>query len=162
MMNRKLFLSATVAAAAFALAGCASQRGSSASAPAGASSAASNEVVYVATLAASEEVPPNSSQGRGTAEVRVNTTTNQVRWTTNWSGLTGAATMAHIHGPAAKGANAGVVVPMAGVTGQAGSAQGNGTLTQAQYGDLAAGLYYVNIHTAQNPGGEIRGQLMRR
>ena len=42
------------------------------------------------------------------------------------------------------------------------STEGRGKLTQAQYGDLAAGLYYVNIHTAQYPGGEVRGQLQRK
>ena len=74
---------------------------------------------------------------------------------------TGPATMAHIHGPAAKGANAGVVVPFPGAPGQA-AVEGKAKLTPTQYGDLAAGLYYVNVHTAQYPGGEVRGQLMRK
>ncbi|GAB2578555.1 CHRD domain-containing protein [Ramlibacter solisilvae] len=119
-------------------------------------------VVYTATLTPNEEVPPAAnSKGQGTAEVRVDTKTNEVSWTVSYSGLTGPATMGHIHGPAAAGSNAGVVVPFAGVAG-AQSAQGKGTITQAQYGDLAAGLYYVNIHTAQYPGGELRGQLRKK
>lgn len=164
MLNRKAFLTTTTAAlAALAIAGCASQRPSSSGMPSAAPSSAGGEQVYTATLGASEEVPPSSSQGRGTAEVRVDPGSRQLRWTLNWSGLTGPATAAHIHGPAARGANAGVIVPFAGVSGGAsGSAQGTGTLTQAQYDDLMGGRTYVNVHTAQHPGGEIRGQLMRR
>jgi hypothetical protein len=119
-------------------------------------------VVYTATLVPTEEVPPASnSRGQGTAEVRVDTKTNEVIWLVSYNGLTGPATAAHIHGPASAGSNAGVVVPFSGVAG-AQSAQGKATITQAQYGDLAAGLYYVNVHTAQYPGGEIRGQLRKK
>ena len=38
--------------------------------------------------------------------------------------------------------------------------QGSATLTDAQAADLMAGRWYVNIHTAANPNGEIRGQLL--
>ena len=73
-----------------------------------------------------------------------------------YSGLTGALTGAHIHGPAAAGANAGIVVPFAN---SPSPIVGEAKLTPAQAGDLMAGLYYVNLHTPGNPGGEIRGQL---
>jgi hypothetical protein len=143
----------------FGLAGCAHKmdHGSMTSAP-----SSSNVQVYTATLTSAEEVPPaTDSRGTGTAEVRVDTSTNELTWKVTYSGLTGPATMGHIHGPAAKGQNAGVVVPFTNVAGQT-SAEGKAKITQAQYGDLAAGLYYVNIHTAAHPGGEIRGQLMRK
>ena len=39
--------------------------------------------------------------------------------------------------------------------------EGSATLTDAQAADLAAGRYYINIHTAANPGGEIRGQVTK-
>ena len=39
--------------------------------------------------------------------------------------------------------------------------EGSATLTDAQAADLVAGKYYVNIHTAANPGGEIRGQVTK-
>jgi hypothetical protein len=71
--------------------------------------------------------------------------------------LSGDATAAHFHGPATPGVNAGVTVPMKApltspITGEA-------TLTPEQAADLMAGKWYFNVHTAANPGGEIRGQL---
>ena len=67
--------------------------------------------------------------------------------------------MAHFHGPAAPGVAAGVAVPLAAPL--ASPINGMATLTDGQIGDLRAGLWYINIHTAQNPGGEIRGQLLK-
>ena len=66
--------------------------------------------------------------------------------------------MAHFHGPADKGVNAGVVVPFAPPI--TSPYHGTATLTDAQIQDLEAGKWYVNVHTAANPGGEIRGQVM--
>lgn len=117
--------------------------------------------VYEATLNGTQEVPPNTSAGTGKAEVQVDPSTYKIRWRVTHSDLSGPATAAHIHGPAAPTANAGVVVPFTGdmnsqpITGEA-------TLTPAQYADLAAGLYYVNVHTTRSPAGEIRGQLKKR
>ena len=54
---------------------------------------------------------------------------------------------------------AGVAVPIANIASS--PAEGSATLTDAQAADLAAGKYYVNIHTAANPGGEIRGQVTK-
>ncbi len=71
--------------------------------------------------------------------------------------MTGPVTAGHFHGPAAAGANAGVVVPFAGSL--ASPITGSATLTDAQIADLKAGKWYVNLHTAANPGGEIRGQV---
>jgi hypothetical protein len=68
--------------------------------------------------------------------------------------------MAHFHGPAAPGANAGVALPI-GAAGMASPAAGSATLNDAQVADLLAGRWYINIHTATHPGGEIRGQVMR-
>ncbi|MES3003247.1 MAG: CHRD domain-containing protein [Pseudomonadota bacterium] len=116
--------------------------------------------VYKATLSGTQEVPANDSKGAGTAELRVDTKTNEAMWKVSYSGLSGPATAGHIHGPAAPGSNAGVVVPFPGVQ-NAMSAEGKATLTAAQMSDLAGGKWYVNIHTAKHPGGEIRGQLQR-
>ncbi len=117
--------------------------------------------IYEASLSGAQEVPANTSAARGMAEVQFNTNTNLLTWKVTYNGLSGSATGGHIHGPAAANANAGVVVPFAGNL-NAQPVQGEATITQTQFGDLAAGLWYVNIHTAQFPGGEIRGQLRKR
>ena len=80
-------------------------------------------------------------------------------WRINYSGLSGPPTAAHFHGPAAPGANAGVAVPIPNPA--TSPVQGPATLTDAQAADLLAGRYYINIHTAANPGGEIRGQVAK-
>ena len=162
MKRQTLIRSAAAVAVVLGIGGCAQMRGSgqpAASAPAG--GPAPIYETYRATLSPNEEVPPAAnSRGTGTAEVRLNIRDNTFTWKTTYSGTTGPVTMGHIHGPAAAGANAGVVVPLQGS--EKPSAEGSGKLTAAQYGDLAAGLYYVNLHTAQYPGGELRGQLRRQ
>ena len=67
--------------------------------------------IYEATLTGTQEVPPNTSAGRGTAEIQYNSSNNTLSWKVTYSGLSGPVTGAHIHGPAAVGANAGIVVP---------------------------------------------------
>ena len=60
------------------------------------------------------------------------------------------------HGPALACANAGVAVPLKD---PASGSKDTVALTDAQIADLEAGKWYVNVHTAANPGGEIRGQV---
>jgi CHRD domain len=112
-----------------------------------------------ATLDGKSEVPPNASAATGTADIDYDAATKKLTWKLTYSGLSGPATAAHFHGPAEPGKNAGVAVaiPNAGTSPVSGSA----TLTDAQAADLTAGKYYVNVHTAANPGGEIRGQVMK-
>ena len=158
MKRQTLIRSSLAAAALFALAGCGHMHGSSSSTGdyGAAPAAAALTETFAATLTPGEEVPPAAeSKGSGTFEMKLDIRNNEFSWKMTHGGLTDPATMAHIHGPAAKGANAGVVVPLVGN-------EGTAKLTQAQYGDLAAGLYYVNVHSAKYPGGEIRGQLMKK
>lgn len=117
--------------------------------------------IYEAVLSGSQEVPPASTSGSGNAEVMLNKNTNTLRWKVTYGSLTGAATAAHIHGPAPVGANAGVVVPFSGNL-NAQPIMGEAQITPEQAAALAAGQWYVNIHTAQFPNGEIRGQLVPR
>jgi hypothetical protein len=116
-----------------------------------------------ANLSAQSEVPPNTSAGKGQAQVNYDPTTRKMKYTVNFDGLSGPATMAHFHGPAAPSANAGVVVPI-GTQGQPVSSPVSGevTLDEAKAEQLLNGQWYVNVHTAAHPGGEIRGQVMAR
>ncbi|MFL5618040.1 MAG: CHRD domain-containing protein [Gemmatimonadaceae bacterium] len=120
---------------------------------------------YVATLNGANEVGPKAVPGTGNATVVKNGAT--YTYTITYTGMTGALTGAHIHGPAAAGVNASVIVPF-DVTG----AGTSGTLTGTFTGTnnplitpdsldklLNTGNAYVNLHTATNGGGEIRGQL---
>jgi len=112
--------------------------------------------IFRATLDGASEVPPDTSAGTGAATATLDTATGKLSWNVTYSGLTGPAKAAHIHGPADPGKNAGVVIPFIV---KASPIKGSATLTAAQMADLEAGKYYVNIHTAANKGGEIRGQL---
>ena len=105
------------------------------------------------------EVPPNTSAGTGTAEIDYDAATKKLSWKVTYSGLSGPATAGHFHGPAEAGKNAGVAIPIPNIG--TSPAEGSATLTDAQAADLMAGKYYVNIHTAANPGGEIRGQVTK-
>ena len=116
----------------------------------------SNTVAFTGQLTGAQEVPAVSSSGTGMAEATLNKDTNVLTWKVSFSGLTGPATAGHFHGPAAVGANAGVVVPFSGTSSPM---EGQATLTPAQVADLMAGKWYANVHTATNKGGEIRGQM---
>ena len=113
---------------------------------------------FRATLSSAAEVPSNASPGTGTLEATFDKASSVLKWKVVYSGLTGPATMAHFHGPAMPGANAGVVVPFPSA---ASPAEGTATLTPAQAADLMAGKWYVNVHTEANKAGEVRGQLTR-
>lgn len=115
---------------------------------------------FHATMNGAQEVPPKQTQGTGEALATLDTTSKQLSYTVTWEGLSGPATAAHFHGPAAPGANAGVLVPIGGKS-PTSPVHGSATLTDAQVQDLEAGKVYVNVHTAANPGGEIRGQMTR-
>ncbi len=110
-----------------------------------------------ARLSGASEVPPTASSASGRVEASLDKKSNELSWTVTYSGLSGPATAAHFHGPAMPGANAGVVVPLTGD--MASPMKGKSTLTAAQAADLLAGKWYMNVHTAANPGGEIRGQV---
>lgn len=116
------------------------------------------EVVNMtAELTGAAEVPANDSSGTGNLEATYDTETMMLTWTVTYEGLTGDATAAHFHGPAAEGENAGPVVPIEGDL--ASPIEGSATLTEEQATQLQDGMWYFNLHTAQYPDGELRGQV---
>jgi len=139
----------------------------------------SNIVTFTASLAGTKENPANTSQGTGTFIATLDTVTGAFTYDVSFQGLTSNVTLGHIHGPAAATANASPIIDFKNLAGASftigapsGTAHGSTTLnaanqlTSAINGDslkklLLAGLTYVNIHTTQNGGGEIRAQLTK-
>jgi hypothetical protein len=115
-------------------------------------------IVFKAQLSGANEVPPNGSAASGQAEASLDTVTKVLTWTVTYSGLTGPAIGAHLHGPGEHGKNAGIAIPFNFV---ASPIKGNATLSDTQTADVVAGRWYVNVHTSAHPGGEIRGQLVK-
>ncbi|MGH6986133.1 MAG: CHRD domain-containing protein [Caulobacteraceae bacterium] len=123
-----------------------------------AGSAAAATLHFHANLTAAQETPPTTSAGTGTATVDLNTADRMLSWKVTYQGLSGPPTAAHFHGPAKPGKAAGVQVPLTGPL--ASPISGSAKITASQERQLRAGDWYVNVHTAQNPGGEIRGQVL--
>jgi CHRD domain len=113
-----------------------------------------------ADLKASAEVPPKDSAGTGTLTATLNTETNELKYRVEFSGLTGPVVAAHFHGPAAEGANAKPQIPIK-ASSIASPVEGKATVTPEQAKDLLDGKWYLNLHTTANPGGEIRGQILK-
>jgi S-formylglutathione hydrolase FrmB len=137
---------------------------------------------FNASLSGSKEVPAVTSSGTGTFTATLDED-NRFAYTLSFSGLTSASNGAHIHGPASTTQNANVLVNFAslppgnsastpltlGATSgtTAGTVNLESTITSTVSGDslrklLDAGLLYVNVHTANNQGGEIRGQITKQ
>src|SRR5476651_1237062 len=111
-----------------------------------------------ADLKASNEVPPNDSKGTGSLTATFDTASKKLTYKGTASGLSGPATAAHFHAGEA-GKNGAVVIPISGA--DKGSFEGEATLTDDQAAELMGGKMYVNVHTATNKGGEIRGQVTK-
>lgn len=117
-------------------------------------------LAYNADLKGASEVPPNDSKGTGMVAAKYDTATKKLTWTVTYKDLTGPATAAHFHGPAATGVNAGPQITLEGNL--ASPIKGEATLSDAQSADLAKGNWYLNVHTAVHEPGEIRGQLVKK
>jgi hypothetical protein len=123
-------------------------------------------------LNAAQEVPSNPSTAIGLMDVSYDKRTKTLTYSFSWSGLTGPALAAHIHGLAGKGTLAlppplgrfanGIIQPL-WTSPRGTSGTYSGTLLADEVlvkeVDILAGKFYVNIHTQFRPGGEIRGQI---
>jgi hypothetical protein len=125
--------------------------------------AAANKETYklVANLRASQEVPKPvgtkaNEVGLFTATLVESGSSKKLTWKLTFAHLTGPAMAAHIH-QGKKGKAGAIVVPLCGPckSGQKGSTQ----VTEATVKAIEAGKTYVNVHTAKNGAGEIRGQI---
>jgi hypothetical protein len=124
------------------------------------SGAAGKAVTWKATLTSAQEIPKQvvkmaAAHGSFTGTV----SGTKLKWTLTYSKLTGKATAAHIHlGGMGKAGN--VLVPLCGAAPACKSGlSGSFKLTPALKAAFGKHLLYVNVHTAKNPNGEIRGQL---
>jgi hypothetical protein len=123
--------------------------------------AAAAPMTFSVPLSGAEQVPPVQTAGKGTAELTYDPDTRTISWNVSFSDLSGPATMAHFHGPAAAGKNAPPVIWLSTKGAAAASPlKGSATLTPDQAKDFLAGQWYINVHTADNPAGEIRGQVI--
>ena len=123
-----------------------------------ASPAMAANVNLKADLKGASEVPPTDSKGAGSVTATFDTASKKLSWKGNVTGLSGPATAAHFHA-GESGKNGGVAVPITGA--DKGSFEGSATLTDAQAEELMSGKWYVNVHTAANKGGEVRGQVTK-
>ena len=118
-----------------------------------------NQQVRFAALSGANEVPAVTTTASGTGVLALNPTTNQISGFVKTSGITGTA--AHIH-EAAAGVNGAVIVPLTQTPAGSGLwvVPAGQILTAGQVASFNAGSLYFNVHSAANPGGEIRGQMV--
>jgi CHRD domain len=124
------------------------------------SGAATKATVWTAALSSGQEVPKQvvkMAAAQGLFKGTVTGTT--LKWKLTYSHLTGPAAAAHIH-MGAKGKAGNVLVPLCGTAPACKSGLGGSIkLTAAMKTAFGKHLLYVNVHTAKNPNGEIRGQI---
>jgi hypothetical protein len=143
---------------------------------------ASTKINYTANLTGGAEVPAVTSNGSGTFTGTLDPATKIMSYTVTFTGLGTTSILSHIHGPGTPAQAVGVIfnfqtAPTATVPftpgATSGSYSGTVLLTSANQitttvnGDsllklIDGGLSYVNVHSTQFPGGEIRGQIVKK
>ena len=110
---------------------------------------------FLVALTGDQETPPTGSLGTGTADLTLDRASNEFDWRITYSGLSEPVTAVHFHSPEKRGSNAEINIRenlKSPVTGSA-------TLTDEQERELLAGRWFVNIHTAACPDGEVLGHI---
>src|SRR5690606_4586278 len=115
---------------------------------------------YRFTLDGAQEGPTVMSDGHGTATVMLDLATEMISWEIHFEDPSGPVTAAHFHGPAAPGVSAGVRLGIHDISGTSSPMIGEAPISAAFAQEVLDGLWYVNIHTAMHPPGEIRGQVV--
>ena len=108
-----------------------------------------------ALMDGAQEVPPVATAATGEGIFVLDDALNTLGYEITYQNLSSAETLAHLHGPAPAGSNAGVLHALPLGTPKVGT----WPLVPANVADLAAGLVYANVHTVNHSPGEIRGQL---
>ncbi len=125
-----------------------------------AAGASAQNIHFVFPINGQQAVPQTPSPGLGTGIVSLIPASNEIVWDISWSGLSGPVTAMHFHGPAGVGATASPQLNIGMISGLTSPSIGRAPIDPSQAADLVAGLWYVNIHTAQFATGEIRGQIV--
>ena len=119
--------------------------------------------ILTARLDSGQEVPPVTTTATGLGQVVLNAARDQIIASAAYTGLSGAQTLAHMHGPAPIGVSAGVLFNLDPAPAQGGTTgRFDGiwfAITPTQAADLENGLHYFNVHSTTNGGGEVRGQI---
>lgn len=122
----------------------------------GATAVAGSTAIGV-TLSGAQETPPNGSTATGNGSMTIDTTNGNFTASVTTAGIAGTA--AHIHAAPA-GVPGPIVFPMTQTAPGSNTWTTSGQLTPAQVATLNAGGYYMNVHSAAFPNGEIRGQIV--
>ncbi|MCI0693319.1 CHRD domain-containing protein [candidate division KSB1 bacterium] len=128
----------------------------------------STPVHFTATLSGAGEVPPVTTTASGTGNFTLNPERTELQYDVTYRGLSGTLTAGgHFHtgaagrnGPVVRNIASGGDPASATISGVWRSTDATQPLTPALVDSLLTGKVYVNFHTAANPGGEIRGQVM--
>ena len=116
-------------------------------------------VKFSAALNVGQERPhPKGTKVGASGRFTATLTGTTLTWRLTFTHLSGPATAAHIH-MGVRGVSGPVVITLCGPC--TSPKTGTTTVTATQIANLKARKFYVNVHTARNPAGEIRGQITR-
>ena len=124
-------------------------------------SATVNAETFHAYLTGAQENPPVTTNGSGYARVVLNESAGTISFTVVYNNLSSAQTASHIH-DGVIGVNGPVIINLGASGGTSGTVVGTAAITPSQIAALRAHQFYVNVHTTNNGGGELRGQLGNR